>query len=131
MEGPDGSVVLTGENVVAADANYVVEDMSTIGVTVVLDEAGAAAFEQATRMYVGQCLPIYVGDALVSAPRVMQPISGGRFNISVSDDSPVHEQFQWAESLLEYIMPAPLPLDWDRAAWTREADFLTVTIPRT
>lgn len=51
-------------------------------VSIVFDEEGAALFEKITKENTGKSLAIFLDGAMISAPRINEPISGGRAVIS-------------------------------------------------
>ncbi len=77
----DGSVVMTGDDIKAAQAEFIVEDNgSTIPVvSFVLTEAGTKKFAEATKTAAskGWTLGIYYDGEFISVPTVEEPITGG------------------------------------------------------
>ncbi|HBB59372.1 MAG TPA: protein translocase subunit SecDF [Lachnospiraceae bacterium] len=84
----DGSIVCDGTNVISAEpATRTDTTTRKYVVNLTFDEAGTAAFGQATTdaFHNGETIGIYYDDAFVSVPRVNEPITGGQCEISGQD----------------------------------------------
>ena len=80
FKGPDGEVILTGDDVKKATAQL---DQQNGGyeVGLELNDEGAQKFAEATGKYIGQKISIYLDDEMVSDPTVNSQISGGKASI--------------------------------------------------
>lgn len=77
----DGSVVITGDDIKAAQAEFIVGDKqaTTPVVSFVLTESGTKKFAEATKLAAskGWTLGIYYDGEFISVPTVEEPITGG------------------------------------------------------
>lgn len=71
---------------------------------VVLQLKDAKKFEQITRKYIGQPMPIYLDDNLLSAPRIQEPIPGG---VATIDGQKSVEE---AQKLVDLLNAGALPI---------------------
>lgn len=80
----DGTVVITGSDVIDANAGVVQDDMGNNVYTVKLEITKGASkiFEQATAAAIGRPIYIIYDDQQISAPTVQQKISGTTVNIT-------------------------------------------------
>lgn len=88
--GPDGSVILNGDQV--ENATAVISDQNGQKVNLVnlrFTPEGTTAFADATTKYVNQQISIVYDGQIISAPRVQQPILGGECQI---EGTMTHEQ---------------------------------------
>lgn len=77
--GPDGEVLLTGEDL--KDAKAVYDDKYQPVVSLEFSSEGTKKFSDATTKYVGQIISIHLDNKLISAPQVRQVITDGRAQI--------------------------------------------------
>lgn len=104
--GPDGEVILTGENVVESNA---VSQQTSSGleqpvVTLKFDEAGTKLFAEATQKFQNQQISIELDDEVISSPNVNAVISNGEAVIEGMGDA------DEANNLAELIRGGALPL---------------------
>jgi SecD/SecF fusion protein len=71
---------LANDRIVGAEADYDMNGKSQI--TFQLDKTGARVWENMTRNNVNNYIAIIINDHVVSAPRVLEPISGGTSSVS-------------------------------------------------
>lgn len=89
----DAEVILTGQNVKSAVAQYNSQE-GKWGVSVQFDNEGSTAFYNYTKDHVGDKLYIYINGELDSAPEINEAISGGSTFISGSyEDEQAAEGF--------------------------------------
>ena len=108
---PNGNVVVEGKDIKAAGVQYANDEKTLYGVGFELDAAGAKAFENATREFLGQAISIYLDDELISAPTVQSQITGGRGIITGSKTESTEESYNWAYALAIQIQSGALPMD--------------------
>lgn len=77
--GPDGEVLLTGEDL--KDAKAVYDDRYQPVVSLEFSSEGTKKFSDATTKYVGQIISIHLDNKVISAPQVRQVITDGRAQI--------------------------------------------------
>lgn len=104
--GPDGEVILTGENVVESNA---VSQQTSSGleqpvVTLKFDEEGTKLFAEATQKFQNQQISIELDDEVISSPNVNAVISNGEAVIEGMGDA------DEANNLAELIRGGALPL---------------------
>lgn len=104
--GPDGKVILTGEQVVDSKAVY---QQTEIGgeqpvVTLKFDEKGTKAFAKATEEFINQPISIVLDGQVISAPTVNNVISDGEAVITGQKD------LQEAGDLSTLIRAGALPV---------------------
>lgn len=104
--GPDGEVILTGENVVESNA---VSQQTSSGleqpvVTLKFDETGTKLFAEATQKFQNQQISIKLDDEVISSPNVNAVISNGEAVIEGMGDA------DEANNLAELIRGGALPL---------------------
>jgi preprotein translocase subunit SecD len=75
-----GDIVIPAIDILSASPGFSPNGQPLVNVR--LSPAGAVQLESVTRAYLGRDMPIRVGDALLSNPRVMEPVAGGQFQIS-------------------------------------------------
>lgn len=78
--GPDGVVILTGDDVQQATA--VGNEIGSPEVTLELSVEGKKKFEEATGKFIGQQIAIYLDEDLIVAPTVQNQISDGTARIT-------------------------------------------------
>ena len=108
---PYGNVVLEGSQIEDVAINYANPEMSLYGVGFVLNSEATAAFEAATREFMGQSISIYLDDELLTDPIVTSVISDGRGIITSSATSSILESYEWAANLTVLIQSGALPLE--------------------
>ena len=108
---PNGNVVVEGKDIKQAGVQYANDEKTLYGVGFELDAAGAKAFENATREFLGQAISIYLDDELISAPTVQSQITGGRGIITGSNNETTEESYNWANGLAIQIQSGALPMD--------------------
>ena len=96
-------VVVSGENLVDAQPSF--QDNQPV-VSFRFDTAGARRFGEATQENVGQLLAIVLDDAVISAPRIREPILGGSGVISGNFTTQTANEL--AILLRAGALPAPL-----------------------
>lgn len=79
---PEGNTVLTGADLV--DARLSTDSFGRPAVALTFSSQGGRAFEELTRRWVGQQIPIVLDGEVLSAPVVNEPISGGKAEITGS-----------------------------------------------
>ncbi len=77
-------------------------------VAIEFDDEGSELFEEVTGRNVGNPLAIYIDDALISAPRVNEAISGGKAHIT--GQFTVEEAKELARNLNAGALPVPIDL---------------------
>ena len=113
---PYGNVVLDGSQFEDVAINYANPEMTLYGVGFVLNHEATAAFEAATREFMGQSIGIYLDDELISDPIVTSVISDGRGIITGSATNSIQESYEWAYNLTVLIQSGALPLDIEEVA---------------
>lgn len=111
VRDPDGNVVFEGKDIEKAEVVYTDEAMQRVSVSFELNAAAADAFEEATREYLGEQIPFYLDDEVISSPVVNEVIPGGTVMISGDDGMTVNETVEWASNLTMLIQSGALPLD--------------------
>lgn len=104
---PDGTVAVDGSSVASATAATTKDEMGNAQIAVELefDEEGAKAFAEATTAHVGETIDIVYDGETVSSPRVNEPISDGRAQITGSFD------MEEAENLASFIRIGSLDVE--------------------
>ncbi len=108
---PNGNVVVEGKDIKQAGVQYANDEKTLYGVGFELDAAGAKAFENATREFLGQSISIYLDDDLISAPTVQAVIAGGNGIITGSSAESSEDSYNWARNLAMLIQSGALPMD--------------------
>ena len=108
---PNGNVVVEGKDIKQAGVQYANDEKTLYGVGFELDAAGAKAFENATREFIGQSISIYLDDELISAPTVQTVIAGGSGIIPGSKSESSEDSYNWARNLTMLIQSGALPMD--------------------
>ncbi|MDD4569990.1 MAG: protein translocase subunit SecD [Tepidanaerobacteraceae bacterium] len=104
--GPDGEVILTGDNV--RDAKAVYGNQNEPMVSLKLDSNGAKKFAEATAKYLDQPIAIMLDEQVISAPFVENVITGGEAVIT-------HIQsIEKAAELATLIRAGALPVDLEQ-----------------
>ena len=111
VRDPLGNVVFEGKDIEKADAIYVDESGTRAGVSFELNKTAAAAFENATREFIGQSISFYLDDEMISDPVVNEVISGGTVMITGDEQMLPQETVEWAQDLVMLIQSGALPLD--------------------
>ena len=104
----DGEVFMTGDNVVDAQATTYTDSTTgstTYAVELTLDDEGAEIFSEVTGENIGDYLPIYYDDELISYPEVQSQISNGVAEITGMDS------YEEAELLATQIRSGALSLE--------------------
>lgn len=73
-------VLMTGESI--EKASFAKNDSGTYDVTVFLNKSGAEKFHALTKSLIGKKLAVILDGELLTAPEIMEAISGGTFQIS-------------------------------------------------
>lgn len=76
FKDPNGEVVMTGEYLVDAQANYGTQFNKPV-IQFKLNDTGAKKFGKLTQEYVGQRISIHLDDKVLTNPRVQNPITQG------------------------------------------------------
>ncbi|MBU4347976.1 protein translocase subunit SecD [Patescibacteria group bacterium] len=97
---------LNGRFIKSAHLNFT--DVGLPLVSIEFDSEGSELFEQLTTKNVGKPLAIFLDNNLISAPRVNEPISGGRAQITGIDD--IKEAKKLVERFNAGALPAPVTL---------------------
>jgi len=111
VRDPLGNVVFEGKDIEKADAIYVDESGTRAGVSFELNKTAAAAFENATREFIGQSISFYLDDEMISDPMVNEVIAGGTVMITGDEQMLPEETVEWAQDLVMLIQSGALPLD--------------------
>ena len=106
---PNNNVVVEGKDIKQAGVQYANDEKTLYGVGFELDAAGAKAFENATREFMGQAISIYLDDELISAPTVQA--AGGNGIITGSQSESSEDSYNWARNLAMLIQSGALPMD--------------------
>ena len=106
---PDGTVILTGEDVAAVSAAQDEIFDWQYNVAFELTDAGRDKFAEATRRLIGQTIGIWLDDELISAPTVQSAITEGRGVITMGNVSK-EEGYREAARLAALIRFGALPL---------------------
>ncbi|WP_422444036.1 protein translocase subunit SecD [Thermoanaerobacterium sp. DL9XJH110] len=104
--GPDGRVILTGDNV--RDAKAVYGNRNEPMVSLKLDSEGAKKFADATKKYLNQQIAIKLDQQVISAPFVRDVITGGE---AVIEGLPNIDK---AGELATLIRAGALPVDLEQ-----------------
>lgn len=99
---PQGNILVEGKDVKESQVQLDKETNEPV-VTLVFNEKGAKAFEEATEKLVNQYIAIYMDETLISAPTVSKKITGG--NAVISNIRSTEE----AKSLSDKINSGALP----------------------
>jgi preprotein translocase subunit SecD len=75
-----GEIEMPSYDIISAQPGF--SDNGQPVVNVRLSPAGSVQLEAITRSFLGRDMPIRVGTEILSNPRVLEPISGGQFQIS-------------------------------------------------
>jgi preprotein translocase subunit SecD len=108
------NVPLTGESLTGADAN--ISQLNEPEVNVTFDAAGAREFERLTRENTGRRMAIVLDENVQSAPRINEPIAGGRARITMGRmggknmDQWLGEAQTLALALKAGALPAPVTI---------------------
>lgn len=105
---PEGNVIMEGDDISYARANYLDGSGNQAAVFFDLKDEGASAFAEATTKYVGQIISIKLDGVDISTPRVSTPILGGSGYIEGMED--IYE----AQSLAMLIESGALPLEMEQ-----------------
>ncbi len=102
---PDGTVVLTGAEVVSATAAFQTDDFGNSEpiVQLELNAEGAEAFAEATARLVGQAITISMDDTIITSPTVMNAITGG--NAVINRIGSIEEAVALAEKINAGALP--------------------------
>lgn len=101
--GPDGTVILTGDNV--RDARAIYGQANEPMVSLKLDDTGAKKFAEATKKYLEQPIAILLDEEVISAPVVKAVITNGEAVIEGL------ESIDRAAELAALIRGGALPVD--------------------
>lgn len=104
--GPDGKVILTGNNV--RDAKAVYGGQNEPLVSLKFDSDGAKKFEKATREFLGKQIAIKLDEQIISAPTVQDVIPNGEAVITNLPD------IEKAGELATLIRAGALPVDLEQ-----------------
>ena len=105
---PDGNVILTGEQVVRAEAGIMKDQTTGLDdyiVSLGFNEEGTQAFADATAAHIGEPIYIIYDDQIVSAPTVRTAITGGECYIEGM------ETYEAAQNLASTIRIGSLSLE--------------------
>ena len=105
FRGPDGSVVVTGDRLVASGIQVAADPAGHPVVQLQFDAEGTRAFAEATRKFLGQPIAIVLDDEVISSPTVEAVITDGRAEIT---GIPTFEEAQRLAVALRY---GALPVD--------------------
>jgi preprotein translocase subunit SecD len=103
-------VIVSGENLIDAQPGF--DQYNRPNVAFAFDALGAKKFGDATRTNVGKLFAIVLDDKVISAPRINEPIPGGKGNISGSFT--VQEAQDLALLMRAGALPAPLKVIEER-----------------
>jgi preprotein translocase subunit SecD len=100
---------LTGESLTGADVSL--SQLNEPEVNISFDPAGAREFERLTRENTGRRMAIVLDDYVQSAPRINEPISGGRARITLGSAAgrPLDEWLAEAQTLALALKAGALP----------------------
>jgi preprotein translocase subunit SecD len=73
-------VLMTGSHFFGARPAFDTNGQPAVGID--LDKDGALAFAQITRRHAGKRIALLLGDTVITAPRIMDPITNGRVQIT-------------------------------------------------
>lgn len=105
---PEGNVIMEGDDISYARANYLDGSGNQAVVFFELKDEGAAAFAEATTKFVGEIISIKLDGEDISTPRVSTPILGGSGYIEGMED--IYD----AQSLAMLIESGALPLEMEQ-----------------
>jgi SecD/SecF fusion protein len=105
VTGRDGRPPLTGDVVVNARADYNQKDATAAEVSMSMNSDGSKIWARLTRDNIGRCIAIVLDNAVYSAPRVNQEITGG--NSQITGDFTKEEADDLANVLESGKLPAP------------------------
>ena len=105
--GPDGEVILTGEQVQESNAVYQTDETSARSpvVTLKFNKKGTEAFADATAKYINQIIEIKLDGEAISSPQVQTVITGGEAIITGMAD------IEEAGNLATLIQAGALPVE--------------------
>lgn len=107
----NGTVLLEGKHIKKAEGQYV-ESTGQHIVALELTDEGAVAFEEATGMLVGQQMPIYMDETMISNPTVNEQISGGKATITGMENA------EQAKDLADKINSGALPFSLESSNYS-------------
>ncbi len=99
---PDGNTFMTGDMVATATPSY--DEMGQPAISFKLNAEGTKLFENATRMYMGQVISIYLDGEVLLAPTVQAIIPNGEGIINGM------ESMEAAQTIASQIQSGALPL---------------------
>lgn len=105
VTGRDGRPPLTGDVVVSARADFNQRNATAAEVSMSMNAEGTKIWARLTRDNVGRCIAIVLDNAVYSAPRVNQEITGG--NSQITGDFTKEEADDLANVLESGKLPAP------------------------
>lgn len=105
VTGRDGRPPLTGDVVVSARADFSQQNATAAEVSMSMNAEGTKIWARLTRDNVGRCIAIVLDNAVYSAPRVNQEITGG--NSQITGDFTKEEADDLANVLESGKLPAP------------------------
>ncbi|MBA3813360.1 MAG: protein translocase subunit SecD [Alphaproteobacteria bacterium] len=103
-------VIVSGENLVDAQPGF--DQYNRPNVAFTFDALGSKKFGEATRNNVGKLFAIVLDDKVISAPRINEPIPGGKGNIT--GNFSVQEAQDLALLMRAGALPAPLKVIEER-----------------
>lgn len=103
--GPDGEEILTGSNLVKAQAERAPEVTPHPFISLEFDAEGAGLFAEATAKYLNQPIAIVLDDEIISAPNVRAVITDGKAIIEGSFE------FEEAANLALMLRSGALPVE--------------------
>lgn len=107
---PEGKVIMEGDDISYARANYIDGSGNQPAVFFELKDEGTSAFADATTKFVGQTISIELDGEVISAPTVSTPILSGSGYIEYKGDSDINDAIE----LAMLIESGALPLEFDR-----------------
>ncbi|ADU51361.1 protein-export membrane protein SecD [Thermaerobacter marianensis DSM 12885] len=105
FRGPDGSVVVTGDQLVAGGIQVAADQAGRPVVQLQFNPQGTEKFAEATRKFLGSPISIVLDDQVISSPKVNDVITNGRAEIT---GIPTFEEAQRLAVALRY---GALPVD--------------------
>lgn len=75
-----GEIEMPSDDIISAEPGFSASGQPLVNVR--LSPGGAFQLEAITRSLLGREMPIRVGTEILSNPRVLEPVSGGQFQIS-------------------------------------------------
>lgn len=103
FKDPSGNEILTGSDVSGATATY--DQNSQPIVSLELKDSGKQKFADATTKFVGQEISIYMDETKICSPKVNEPITGGKAQISTSS---IDEAKGYANKIQSGALPVTL-----------------------